>query len=103
MFVFSWIAAEKFRATLFACQNIFDYYTKINEEAQAQTLCYAMFSIYAGWLAVNIMLTILRCMSLYYMLKSYRFLFRKREDKKRRKLHLKEKKRKLKRSHKRDV
>ena len=42
-------------------------------------------------------------MSLYYMYKSYRFLDRKRADKKRRKLHLKEKKRKLKRAAKKDV
>ena len=62
-----------------------------------------MFAVYAAWLIVNILLTVLRSMSFFYMFKSYKFLHRKRDDKKRRKLHLKEKKRKLKRSAKREL
>lgn len=97
------MAFQKFQASYNVCLNIFEYYNMVGKEPRAQRHCLILGGIYAAWLLVITLLTVLRCMSLVYMLKSYRFLYRKLQDKARRKLHLKEKKKKLKRASKREL
>lgn len=62
-----------------------------------------LYIIYFVWVLVDILLIFLRLTSLLYMIKSYKFLSRKLKDKERRKEHLLEKKKKMKRLAKKEL
>jgi len=103
LFVLVYQIVEMFQATMLSCTVIFAYYDKKGVAGDVSYLCYASIVIYCLWVMVAIALTVLRCFSLLYMGKSYRFLYRKMVEKLRRKMHLKQKKKKQKRILKREI
>ncbi len=84
----------KFNATNAACNLVNAYYSDVGQTAKINNLCKILYGIYALWTVVDVMLIGLRALSLLYMAKSYKFLQRKLQDKMRRKIHIKEKKKK---------
>ena len=98
-----YVKSLRFRATYNVCETINAYYVKIGQEPKVRLRCILMYSIYAVWTVVDLVLISLRITSLVYMGKSFRFLQRKAEDKKRRKMHIAKKRQKMKRLMKRDL
>ena len=98
-----YIKLQKFNAMYAACELIKAYYVLIDTDPRVKSTCFYMYSIYALWTVVDFVLIGLRITSLVYMGKSYKFLQRKLKDKARRKLHIMEKKKKMKRITKRDL
>ena len=98
-----YVKSLRFRATYNVCEMVNAYYLKINQEPKVRLNCILMYAIYAVWTVVDLVLISLRITSLVYMMKSFKFLQRKAEDKERRKMHIAKKRQKIKRQQKRDL
>ena len=103
LFLLMYMKFQRFQATYAACELIKVYYLKIDSVSKVQNICISMYLIYAVWTLVDLVLIILRVMSLVYMGKSWKFLKRKQADKKKRAEQIADKKKKIKRSHKREI
>ena len=104
LFILVYQMIDAFLATLAACSLLDTYFDKVPDEVNnASGKCTLAFIAYLAWILISIVVTIVRCISLFFMAKAWRFLDKKRIDKEKRAARLKEKKKKLKRLKKREI
>lgn len=72
-----------FRAVLLSCNTVWVYYDRIGEknEALSHKVCIYNIAYYGAWFFVNLILIILRLFSLTYMVKSFRYLYKREIEK----------------------
>ena len=73
------------------------------EDALAHKLCSDNHLYYYTWFAINIIATLLRCGSLYYLVRGQRSLAKREIEKKKKRIRKKEKMKKMKKNKRREI
>ena len=79
------------------------FYERIEEQAQADSICKLNLIYYACWFGVNLLLIVLRMFSFTYMFKSYRYLHKREIEKMKKTERKKEKEKRIKREKKKEL